>query len=286
MQIQQLYESVTASIIADLQAGVIPWTKPWKNGRMTGVLPHNGATNRAYNGINIVLLWAKRQEMNYTTANWMTYQQAHTVGAQVRAGEKSTTIVFTKKLAVKDKETEEDKSIRMLRTYSVFNENQIDGLPRKDVEILPPETRIEHVEAFVQATRADIRIEGNRACYVPDRDNICLPPKHLFNTLEHFYATALHELSHWTGAERRLNRDMSGRFKTRAYAAEELVAEFSAAFLCAHLGIKGELRHADYIANWLELLKEDDRAVFTAASKASQAADYLRSYSEQPPRVL
>lgn len=229
-----------------------------------------------------MLLWSEREVKGYSTPNWMTYQQALGLGAQVRAGEKSTTVVFTKKLNVKDAETEEKKTIGMLKTYAVFNEDQIDGLPKEEPEILPPEEREERIETFIQATQADIRIGGNKACYVPSQDFIALPQKHQFTSLEHFYATALHECAHWSGAEKRLNRDLKNRFGTKAYAAEELVAELSAAFLCAHLGIKGELKHSEYIANWLELLKEDDRAIFTAASKASQAAEYLRTFSEQP----
>ncbi len=170
MNIHSLYESVTANIIKDLEAGVATWTKPWKNGRTSGIMPHNGATNRAYNGINVMLLWAEREEKGYSTPNWMTYKQAKNVGAQVRAGEKSAVVVFTKKLNIKDKETEEDKTISMLRTYSVFNEDQIDGLPKTEPEILPPEKRIENAEHFIEATNAAISIGGNKACYIPSLD--------------------------------------------------------------------------------------------------------------------
>jgi antirestriction protein ArdC len=137
------------------------------------------------------------------------------------------------------------------------------------------------VEAFIAASGADIRMGGNKACYVPSHDFVAMPEKHQFKSLEHYYATALHECAHWSGHEKRLNRDLKNRFDTKAYAAEELVAELSAAFLCAHLGIPGELRHADYIGSWLKILKEDNRAIFTAASKAQQAADYLRAFSEE-----
>jgi antirestriction protein ArdC len=279
MKIADLYQSVTNNIIRDLEAGVAPWTKPWKNGKATGVMPHNGATHRPYHGINVMLLWAEREAKGYSTSNWMTYRQALALGGQVRAGEKSTTVVFTKKLHIKDKETEEQRTVGMLRTYAVFNEGQIDGLTTAEPEILAPEQSIEAVEAFLDAARADIRIGGNRACYVPSHDFIALPPKVQFKGLEHFYATSLHEHVHWAGAKPRLDRDLGNRFGTKAYAAEELIAELGAAFLCAHLGIQGELRHADYIATWISLLKEDERAIFTAASKASQAADFLRSFS-------
>lgn len=280
MKLTELYQSVTNSIIKSLEEGVAPWTRPWKFARANGIMPNNGATNRPYSGINVIILWAKREEHHYSTPNWMTYRQAAGLCAQVRAGEKSTTVVFTKKLSIKDKDSEEEKTVGMLKTFNVFNEDQIDGLPVYEAEVLPPAQRDERLECFIDKTRALIRVGGNRAYYDTTCDLIAVPPKHQFRSLEQFYATNLHELSHWTGAKQRLDRDLGKRFGTQSYAAEELVAELSAAFLCAHLGIAGELRHAEYIATWITLLKEDDRAIFTAASKASQAADYLRSFSE------
>jgi antirestriction protein ArdC len=163
----------------------------------------------------------------------------------------------------------------------VFNVAQIDGLPASttgQVEKTPDQKR-DHVDTFIAATKADIRIGGDRACYVPALDFICLPPESAFKSREHLLVTSLHECGHWTGARSRLDRDLKSRFNEKAYAAEELIAELTAAFLCAHLGITGELRHADYIASWICLLKEDDRAIFTAASKASQAANFLRAFS-------
>jgi antirestriction protein ArdC len=203
----------------------------------------------------------------------MTYRQAVELGAQVRGGEKGTTVVFTKKLRIKDKDTEEEKNIGMLRTYVVFNSAQIDGLPGfpvKPAVLIPP---------FIEATKAEIRY-GPQPMFVPSKDFIAMPQLSDFKDEAHYYATLLHEAGHWTGAKHRLDPDLEGRFCTRKYAAEELVAELTAAFLCAHLGIRGELRHAGYIDNWLELLRHDNRAVFTAASKAQHAADYLRGFSE------
>lgn len=197
----------------------------------------------------------------------------------MRKGEKSTTVVFTKKLRIKDKETDEDKQIGMLRTFCVFNVAQIENLniPESDAREKPE--ALTYVDQFIAATKADIRLGGDKACYVPSRDFIALPPIEAFVTVESFYATALHELGHWTMPKHRCDREVVGRYGSKGYAAEELVAELTAAFLCAHLEIKGELRHADYIANWIELLKEYPRVMFAAASKASQAADYLRSFS-------
>jgi antirestriction protein ArdC len=282
MRITDLYASVTQSIVRELEAGAAPWLRPWRNGRTSGLMPQNYVTGRPYSGINIMLLWAARDAGGYAENGWMTFKQALERGACVRKGEKATAVVFTKKLTVKDKEKEdEEKRINMLRTYSVFNQAQIDGLseekPEPPAPILPP---IEAAARFIAATKADIRIGGNKACYVPSLDFVAMPAPQLFKSHEGYYATNLHELGHWAGAAKRLNRDLTGRFGTRKYAAEELVAELTAAFLCARLGIEGQLRHAGYIESWVELLKHDDRAIFSAASKASQAADYLRSFSE------
>jgi antirestriction protein ArdC len=281
MHISALYESVTNSIIADLEAGVASWTKPWKNGNAGGIMPMNAATKRAYNGVNIPILWHAQITEGYPTASWMTYRQAVELGGQVRGGEKSTHIVFTKKLTIKDKESDEETKIGMLKAFSVFNVAQIDGLqPFENIGPLEPEVQQNAAHAFIAATKADIRIGGDRAAYIPALDFITLPPESAFNSREHFLATALHEAGHWSGHKTRLDRDLKSRFNEKAYAAEELIAELTAAFLCAHLGIKGELKHAEYIASWISLLKGDHRAIFTASSKASQAADYLRTFSE------
>ena len=282
MKIADLYQSVTDSIIRELESGAVPWTKPWKAGKAVGVMPMNAGTGRAYSGINIPILWAAAERHCYPTHGWMTYRQAITAGAQVRGGEKATTVVFTKQLRLKDAETEAERKVGMLRTFAVFNVAQIDGLkPTADIADAVPVNINQNVEAFIGATKAIIRPGGDKACFVPSHDFIALPLVTAFKEPESYYATALHELGHWTGHKSRLDRDLANRFGTRAYAAEELIAELAAAFLCAHLNITGELRHAGYIENWLQLLKEDNRAIFTAASKASQAANYLRAFSEE-----
>ncbi len=280
MHVKQLYAEVTASIIKDLEAGVASWVKPWKNGNGGGIMPVNAATNRAYNGVNIPILWHAQQTCGYPAPQWMTYKQAQAAGAQVRGGEKSTHIVYTKKLTVTSELNDEDKQIAMLRVYSVFNVSQIDGLQTAPVKEILNSQPADGAMRFVDAIKADIRVGGDRAAYIPSHDFITLPPEQAFTGREHYLATALHELTHWSGAKHRLDRDLNNRFGTKAYAAEELVAELGAAFLCAHLGIQGELKHAEYIATWITLLREDDRAIFTASSKASQAADYLRAFSE------
>ena len=283
MQTAQLYKEVTQRIVDELERGVIPWTKPWttRPGHHQGIMPQNAATGRSYHGVNVPILWGAAAAGGYATHAWLTYKQAAAMKGQVRRGEKGTTVVLTKRLTVKDKDTDEEKTIFMLRSFSVFNVAQIDGLPElPPIEELPPEARYAAVDTFIAATKADIRYGGDIACFVPSLNVINIPPRSSFKTPENYYATLLHELSHWSGHTTRLDRDLTGRFRTNSYAAEELVAEMGAAFLCAQLGIEGELRHAGYIKSWLELLKGDSRAIFTAASKASQAADYLLGFSQ------
>ncbi len=277
MQIAALYQSVTQSIIHDLENGAPPWLKPWKNGnRGNDIMPVNAITGRQYHGINIPILWGQACDNGYAQPRWLTFKQAFDKKAAVRKGEKGTSVVFTKRLRVKDQETDEEKTLGMLKVYYVFNVAQIDGLPEpEDLAVAPAE-----MDPFIAAIGADIRHGGDEAMFVPSKDFILMPPIAAFKSVDHYRATLLHEAGHWSGHEKRLNRNLANRFGTKAYAAEELVAELTSAFLCAHLGIEGQLRHAGYIQNWITLLKSDDRAIFTAASKASQAADYLRAFSE------
>lgn len=273
MRIDDLYTSVTATIIRELEAGTAPWVKPWTSDHP--VMPQNAVTRRPYNGINVLILWMTAQAMFYPQNRWLTFKQAIDKGAHVRKGEKATPIVLVKRLVVG--EEEDERTVNMLRSFSVFNVAQVEGLvPEQSQEA----TRTPVMD-FVARTRAEVLHGHSAAFYAPSRDIVCLPDPDRFVSLEHYEATALHELTHWTGHKDRLARDLSGRFGTKAYAAEELVAELGAAFLCAHLGVNGQLRHAEYISTWLELLREDPRAIFTASAKASQAADFLRAFSEK-----
>ncbi len=284
MKIEQLYKTVTSRIVAELEEGAIPWLKPWRSGRGNGVglMPTNFATGHSYRGINIPILWDAAERKGYATHAWLSFRQARSLKASVRKGEKGTTVVFTKKLRVEDRKTGEEKTIGMLRTFTAFNVEQVDGLPPPPQRTpMPVSVREIAAQQFVEATGARIEHGGDIACYVPSRDLINLPPFGAFKNAAHYFATALHELTHWSGAKHRLDRDLSGRFGTSCYAAEELVAELGAAFLCAQLAIEGDLRHAGYIKTWLALLEKDDRAIFTAASKASQAADYLSTLVDE-----
>jgi len=282
-----LYQTVTNRIIGELEAGAVPWVKPWSDGALpVATLPYNAVTDRRYRGVNILTLWDAASRGGYHAPAWLTFLQAQSLGGRVRKGEKGTRVIFTKRIEVeaeRDDGTVRRKEVLILRGYVLFNVLQVEDLPERfyTAPVLPQEEeRLAHVEEVVEKLGARIRNGGNTACFVPSLDEVCMPDFAQFETPEHYYATLLHELGHWSGHSRRLNRDLSGRFGTRAYAAEELVAELTAAFLCASLGIVGQLRHAGYIASWLELLRSDNRAIFTAASKASQAADFLIHYRD------
>ena len=273
-----LYQSVTDKIVAALEAGTPPWIRPWTADGDNG-LPVNGTTQRPYQGINVVLLTLEAMVNGYARNSWLTYRQAAALGAQVRAGSTGTRIVFYKRMEFPDKDdpTKPDRVVPLLRSFTVFNTDQIDGLPSHLTQ--PPAPLewdpLDVAEKVLAESGADIRHGGNRAFYHPPLDYIVLPPRTSFPSAASYYATATHELSHWSGAPSQLNRDLTGRFKEAAYAAEELIAEMSSAFLCAQLGIEGELQHASYVSSWLRLLRSDKKAVFAAAARAQQAADFV-----------
>ena len=287
-----LYDEVTGRIIRELEAGRLPWVKPWgKVGNKVGGtgpgLPRNAATGRSYSGVNILLLWGAVIEHGYETQGWLTYRQAQKAGGQVRGGERGTTVVFADKFTPKAeqeraaREGEAPGAVPFLKRFTVFNVDQCEGLEALAAAPAPlPERQIvPHVEALIAATHADFRIGGNEAYYAPALDYVRVPPQPAFRQQIDYYRTALHELSHWTGHPTRLNRDQSGRFGSKPYGFEELVDELSAAFACAALGVVPTVRHADYLGAWLAILKEDNRAIFRAASRASKAADYLLAFA-------
>ena len=290
---QDVYSRVTATIIASLEAGVRPWQKPWNAehaaGRITRPLRANG---QPYRGINVLLLWGEAVQKGYNAPIWMTYKQAVTLGAQVRKGEHGSLVVYADKFTkteTDDQGHEAEREIPFMKGYTVFNVEQVDGLPAHfyaAAEPPHPVDRIPAVDAFAAATGATIQHGGNRAFYAPARDLVQMPPRESFKDAESYAATLVHELTHWTAHPSRLARELGKRFGDQAYAAEELIAELGSAFLCADLGITPELRddHAAYLAHWLQVLKADNRAIFTAAAQAQRAADYLHNFS-QPQQV-
>lgn len=283
-----IYTRVTETILEQLEQDVRPWMKPWQAGHQAGhvsrPLRHNG---KPYNGINILMLWGASMQLGYEAPIWMTYKQAQELGGQVRKGEKGAPVVYADaihKEEANDKGELEERRIPFMKSYTVFNIEQIEGLPshyyaKNEPKVLNTAERLEPVERFVSETKADVRHGGGAAFFSPSQDFIQMPPYERFESREGYYGTLIHELTHWSGHESRLKRDLSGRFKTASYAAEELIAELGAAFLCADLNITPEVRedHAAYLQSWLTLLKDDKRAIFTAAAKAQEAADFLHS---------
>jgi antirestriction protein ArdC len=278
---RDLQAEVSARILAELEAGALPWVKPW-SATPGANTPCNAVTNRPYSGCNVVLLWMA-QVAGYRAPRYLTFKQALEVGGHVRKGERGTRIYFVKQLEISDDgdNNSPTRLVPMLREYVVFNIDQCDGLPDsvttgKPMRVRNPDTRDELADEFLRSTGADIREGQGEAFFVPSRDFISMPAFEAFKSADHFYNVAYHELVHWSGHGSRLNRDLKNRFGSRKYGAEELIAELGAAFLCAEFGFDGDLRHAGYIGHWVELLKADKRAFFTACSQASKAADYLR----------
>ncbi|HGK4598916.1 TPA: ArdC family protein [Yersinia enterocolitica] len=271
-----IYQTVTDSIISALEAGVKPWSCPWQRVPGMSGLPSNYATGAAYSGLNIMLLWSSASEQGFSDSRWLTYKQAQAEGGQVRKGEHGTTAIFYTTLEKENDDGETDY-IPMLKTFTVFNVEQIDGLPLSDEAVFPAETfePLPQVEALFRNSGATIIEKGQNAFFQPSTDEIWLPERYLFSDAASFCATGLHELIHWSGASSRLNREMKGKFGSEGYAFEELIAELGSAFLTADLGIAGEVQHESYIASWLKALKNDKRYIFKAASAASKAHRYL-----------
>lgn len=284
-----IYTRVTSRIIAELERGVRPWLKPWNAehaaGRITRPLRHNG---QAYRGINIIQLWMTAEMAGFVSPFWLTYQQARELGGFVKKGEHGTPVVYAstfKKTEQTDEGQEIEQEVAFLKEYTVFCADQCEGLPQHfyQLAVQPTEKleRIEAVDRFVVHTQAEIRYGGNQAYYTLRDDRIQMPPFETFRDVESHAATLIHELTHWTRHPSRLNREDFGRkrFGDAGYAMEELVAELGSAFLCADLSITPEVRddHVSYVAHWLEVLKNDKRAIFTAASHASKAADFLHA---------
>jgi len=289
-----LYTQVTDRIIAELEAGRLPWVQPWDSAACGCTMPHNGGTGRVYSGINVLILWAAVIEGGYASQRWLTFKQAQALGGSVRRGEKGTTVCYADRFTPKA-ETEraasqerEARAVAFLKRFTVFNVDQCDGLPEHITQAppaLPEREAIPHAEALIAATGATIRIGGDHAFYAPVLDTVQLPASQAFRDQINWYRTALHELGHWTGHRSRLDREQKGAFGSDSYAREELIAELASAFTCAALQIQPTARHADYIGSWLAVLREDARAIFRAASHASKAADYLLAFRTDVPAV-
>lgn len=284
-----IYTAITNRIVEQLEAGTRPWLKPWNAqhaaGRISRPLRHNG---QPYSGINVVVLWMTAEASGFISPFWLTFKQAMELGGHVKKGEHGSQVVYAstfKRKETDDAGEETEQEIPFLKTYTVFSADQCEGLPKHFYQLAEqPREKLEHIAAvdrFVDNTKAEIRYGGSQAYYTLRDDRIQMPPFETFRDAESHAATIIHELTHWTRHPSRLNREGFGRKRwgDAGYAMEELVAELGAAFLSADLSITPEVRedHASYIEHWLKVLKDDKRAIFSAASYASKAADYLHA---------
>ena len=284
MKRRDIYREVTERIIQALEDGVGPWVKPWHS----DTEHRNALSNRPYKGINILLLNLTSMERGFVSPLWLTYREARRLGGYVRKGERGTTVVFWKILEVPevdpeglpvlDADTGEQRIVQIpfLRHYTVFNVEQCEGLKLKFEVTEPEEPETQEYEIAERIIALPKIRWGEKACYIPEKDLIVLPPKSRFTLPAAFYATALHETVHWTGHESRLNRQFGHRFGSEAYAFEELIAEMGSAFLGTHAGIPfDQVQHPEYIASWIKVLKGNRKAIFTAAREAQKACDWL-----------
>lgn len=281
-----LYTRVTNAIVADLERGVRPWTKPWSAEHLAGRISRPlRSTGEPYSGINVILLWAEAVARSYAAPIWITFRQALALGGHIRKGEHGATVVYANKFSrteTGDDGQDVERQIPFLKAYTVFNVEQVEGLPAPFYAVAEPRLdavqRIGHAEAFFAATGADVRHGGDQAYYAVHPDYVQMPSFETFVDPERYYATLAHETTHWTRHPSRLNRDFGRkRWGDGGYAQEELVAELGAAFLCADLGLELTPRedHTAYIETWLQVLQNDKRFIFAAAAHAQRAADFL-----------
>jgi len=284
-----LYQEITDKIIAELEAGRVPWVQPWGTvaANASLAMPKNATTHRQYSGINVLILWGAVIEHGFSAQNWLTFRQALGLGANVRKGEHGTTVVYADRFVPDDerqraeRDGDEPSAIPFLKRFTVFNTDQCENLPPEFTSApapVPEGLILPHAEALIRATGIEFRIGGDRAYYDVLNDFVRVPPPQAYFEPINWHRTAVHELAHASGSRSRLNRDLSGSFGSKKYAYEEIVAEITSAFVCASLGIVPTVRHADYIGSWIDVMRDNDRAVVRAASAASKAADYLLAF--------
>jgi len=286
-----IYQHVTDAIVAAVEADPGAFRMPWHRTGMSAGLPRNAATKKPYNGINTVFLWAIAETRHYPTTLFASYKQWADIGAQVKEGSKGIPVIFYKEFSVDPDPDDADDNgrRRTLRHSYVFNASQVDGYEPTILAAMPPLERHPDMLRLIANSGVDIRIGGDSAYYSPQLDYVQLPDEDrfrqatAFDRIYHFESTAAHELVHASGHSSRLNRNLTGRFGESSYAAEEIIADLGACMICARLGLAAEPRsdHAQYIAHWLSILKSDSRAIFTAAAKASEAAQYLTRFLDE-----
>lgn len=281
-----IHDRVTNQIITALEAGTRPWVRPWDSGNAGFPRRSNG---EHYRGINTLILWLTAEQKGYSSSYWMTFNAARELKACVKKAEKGTQIIFCQPV-VKTDASEDGEEIEsrfwITRVYTVFNADQISGLPEQFVGTtanhLDPAQRVQHAEAYFSNTGADIQHGGGSAFYRPSTDHIQMPEFEAFRSPEAYYATLAHECCHWTGAKHRLDRLQKS--KGDDYSREEMVAEIGAAFACAELGLEPEIRedHAAYLEHWIKALKGDKKLIFVAAAQAQKAVDFLNGLQPKP----
>ena len=280
---RDVYQEITDAIVSQLEAGTLPWRKEWNGG--TAGLPLR-ANGKPYQGINVLVLWITASARGYTADRWMTFKQAKAAGGCVRKGERGTRVVYFDTFVKKDDDGVDHK-IPFAKAYTVFNVQQIDGLPAD----LQPDLfgddfdsgarPVEEMERFYSAIPAHVVVDGSQPRYIPSVDRIHMPKLQQFETAGAYYGTLAHELVHWTGAKKRLDRLETCNKRRGEYAFEELVAELGACFVTARAGGTPDYDNsAAYIASWLKALRDDKKAIFQAASAAQKAADYLVEAAE------
>ncbi|MBA3448353.1 MAG: DUF1738 domain-containing protein [Pseudaminobacter sp.] len=282
-----VYTRITAEIVAAIEAGAGDWRMPWHHAGSATTRPENVSSRKRYRGVNVLALWIAAQARGYADGLWGTYRQWHAVGAQVRKDERGTTVVLWKQAASSGEDNQgDDDEVNyrrvFARAFTVFNVAQVDGYELEAVNLLPENERIVHAETFLTNLGVNTIFGGSEAYYLPSTDTVHLPNFAHFRDAASFIGTWAHELGHASGSKRRLDRDLSGRFGSAAYAAEECAVEILSGLILADLTIAHHPRpdHAAYISSWLAILKVDPRAIFTAASKAQQAADWM--HAQQP----
>lgn len=286
-----LYQQITDRIIAELEAGRVPWVQPWSTAGTAVGMPYNALSQRRYGGVNILTLWDAVISRGFATHAFLTFRQAIALGGSVRKGEHGIGVIYARRFVPgeerrrADLEGREPKGgIPFLKWFTVFSVEQCNDLPAHICEPpspIPEGLILPQAESLIEATGADFRIGGPSAFYSPSHDFIQVPRPDDFFDPTNWHRTAFHELGHWAGGSSRLNRDQTGAFGSVAYGKEEMCAELTGAFVCAALGITPTVRHADYIGSWLEIIREDNRAILRAASAASKAADYLLAFRPQ-----
>ena len=274
---QDRYSNLTNAVLDEMRdANPEDWKPGWVT-RTKGGRPINATTSKRYRGGNVLQLWLTAAANGYPTNEWAGYGQWQNIDAQVKKGEHGTVIRYVTKKEVEDDTAPGGKRKKIIVCWStVFNASQVDGYEPAEIE-LPDVAEIEQTaEDFLKTTGADIRHGGDRALWNRADDYIAIPNREQFISTDNYYATTFHELTHWTGAAHRLDRDMQGRFGDRRYAAEELVAELGAHFLAAEFDMEAATTKdtARYLADWIQILENDNKAIFTAAALAADAVDF------------